>query len=145
MERKKGYPQKDRSLKETVELNGKLFAEIIRKHVQVNKTTFVSSAESSFQLGLLAHEKGFKETPHYHKQVKRTISDLQQMFVVQHGKVAVDFYEDNGKLFKTITLNEGDAILLIQGVHALRAVEDMQCISVKQGPFLGNENDKVEI
>jgi len=28
-------------------------------------------------------------------------------------------------------------------VHAIRVLEDMQCISVKQGPFLGTEYDKV--
>jgi hypothetical protein len=33
--------------------------------------------------------------------------------------------------------------VLIQGVHAIKVLEDMQCISVKQGPFMGAENDKV--
>jgi hypothetical protein len=145
MERQKGCPQKDRSLTEIVELNGKRFAEIIRKDVRVNKSTFFSPAESSFQMGLLAHEKGFKENPHYHKQVKRIINDLQQMLVVQRGKIAIDFFDDQGKLFHSAILNSGDTILLIQGAHSLRAIEDMQCISVKQGPFLGNENDKVDI
>jgi hypothetical protein len=27
----------------------------------------------------------------------------------------------------------------------VRVLEDMQCISVKQGPFLGDANDKVEL
>jgi hypothetical protein len=35
--------------------------------------------------------------------------------------------------------------VLIHGVHAIRVIEDMQCISVKQGPFLGVEFDKVEV
>ena len=39
----------------------------------------------------------------------------------------------------------GDAIVLIHGVHAIRVVEDFQAISVKQGPFLGDEEDKVEV
>jgi hypothetical protein len=37
----------------------------------------------------------------------------------------------------------GDAIVLIHGVHAIRVIEDMQCISVKQGPYLGEEHDKI--
>jgi hypothetical protein len=32
-----------------------MYAEIIWAHVKVNKTTFFSPAESSFQFGLLAH------------------------------------------------------------------------------------------
>jgi hypothetical protein len=65
------------------------------------------------------------------------------MFVVQRGVVAVSLYSDAGDLLREIVLNSGDAIVLIHGVHAIRVIEDMQCISVKQGPFLGTEKDKV--
>ena len=83
------------------------------------------------------------EPPHFHKAVARTIADLQQMFVVQRGVVAVQLYSDAGELLREIVMRAGDAVVLIHGVHAIRVIEDMQCISVKQGPFLGTENDKV--
>jgi len=128
---------------ETVEYNGIKYAEIIWSTVTVDHTTFFSPAESSFQFGLLAHKAGFVEPPHYHKPVPRTIDDLQQMFVVQRGVVVVQLYSDDGKLLREITMRAGDAIVLIHGVHAIKVSEDMQCISVKQGPFLGTENDKI--
>lgn len=128
---------------ETVEYNGTKYAEIIWSSVRVDNTTFFSPPESSFQFGLLAHEAGFVEPPHYHKAVPRVINDLQQMFVVQRGLVAVHLFSDDGTLLREIVLKPGDAIVLIHGVHAIRVIEDMQCISVKQGPFLGTENDKV--
>jgi hypothetical protein len=65
------------------------------------------------------------------------------MIVVQRGVVAVQLYTDNGELLREIVLKPGDAIVLIHGTHAIRVIEDMQCISVKQGPFLGTEYDKV--
>jgi hypothetical protein len=130
---------------ETVEYGGTKYAEIIWADLLVEKTTFFSPPESSFQFGLLAHEAGFKEAPHYHKAVPRMIHDLQQMFVVQRGVVAVQLYTDDGFLLREIVMNRGDAIVLIHGVHAIRVLEDMQCISVKQGPFLGTENDKVDV
>jgi hypothetical protein len=145
MERQKGHSKKNRGLTEIIEHGGKRYAEIIRKSLRVEKTTFFSPADSSMQLGLLAHKKGFKETPHSHKKIKRTISDLQQILVIQRGKAAIDFFNDEGTLFDTAILDKGDAVLLMNGVHSLRALEDLQCISVKQGPFLGDENDKVEI
>jgi hypothetical protein len=52
-------------------------------------------------------------------------------------------YSDDGRFLREIIMRSGDAIVLIHGVHAIRVIEDMQCISVKQGPFLGTENDKV--
>ena len=128
---------------ESVEFNGICYAEIIWADTKVEQTTFYSPAESSFQFGLLAHKAGFIEAPHYHKPFTRTIDDLQQMFVVQRGVVAVELFADNGDQLREIVLRQGDAIVLIHGIHAIRVIEDMQCVSVKQGPFLGMENDKV--
>ena len=109
------------------------------------KTLFFSPAESSFQFGLLAHEAGYQEPPHYHQEFERAVSDLQQMFVVQRGVVGVQLFDDEGGMLKEVILNSGDAIVLIHGAHAIRVIEDMQCISVKQGPFLGDSYDKVLI
>jgi hypothetical protein len=128
---------------ETVEINGTKYAEIIWGDTRVARTTFFSEPESSFQFGLLAHEAGFIEPPHYHKPITRTIRDMQQMFLVQRGVVIVELYDDEGGLLREIEMRAGDAIVLIHGVHAIRVLEDMQCISVKQGPFLGSENDKI--
>ena len=130
---------------ETIEQNGVHFADIIWASTRVEKTTFFSLPDSSFQFGLLAHEAGFFEPPHYHRPFNREISDLQQMFVVQRGVVAVQLYDESGSLFREVILKAGDAIVLIHGVHSLRVIEDMQCISVKQGPFLGPEYDKVNV
>lgn len=130
---------------EAVEFNGIRYAEIIRADTKVEKTTFFSLPESSFQFGLLAHEAGFVEAAHYHPSVTREIRDLQQMFVVQRGIVSVELYSNEGQLLKEIILHPGDGIVLIQGVHAIRVIEDMQCISVKQGPFLGANSDKIVV
>jgi hypothetical protein len=128
---------------EVIEYEGTRYAEVMWAGARVEKTTFFSPPDSSMQFGLLAHGAGYIEEPHYHQAIQRTISDLQQMFVVQRGVVAVDLYDNGGSLLRTVTLSTGDAILLVNGVHAIRVLEDMQCISVKQGPFLGLEFDKV--
>jgi len=130
---------------ECVEYQGTRYAEVIRAGVRVDKTQFFSPRESSFQFGLLAHKAGFFEPPHYHKPFPREVSDLQQMFVMQRGRVVVELYSDDGKLLREIDLRAGDAIVLIHGVHALRVLEDFQAVSVKQGPFLGTENDKINV
>jgi hypothetical protein len=130
---------------ERVEENGVRYAEVIWADTSIERTTFYSPADSSFQFGLLAHPAGFVEAPHFHKPFTRQIQDLQQMFVVQRGVVAVCLYGADGRLLRELILKAGDAIVLICGVHSLRVIEDMQCISVKQGPFLGTENDKVTV
>jgi hypothetical protein len=130
---------------EVIERDGVVYAEIIRADARVEKTRFYSPAGSSFQFGLLAHEAGFIEPPHYHHPVQRQISDLQQMLVVQRGVVAIDFFSPEGEKFQEVTLRVGDAMNLVHGVHSVRVIEDMQCVSVKQGPFLGDQLDKVNV
>jgi hypothetical protein len=130
---------------EVVEHGGTRYAEILWADTRVESTKFFSAAESSFQFGLLAHPAGFVEPAHFHHGVTRTILDTPQMLVVQRGAIAVDFYSDDGALVREVTLRAGDGIVLIHGIHAIRVLEDMQCISVKQGPFLGAEHDKVAV
>ena len=130
---------------EVIEHQGTRYAEVLRAGTKVEKTRFFSPAGSSLQFGLLAHGAGFVESAHVHHPAKREIRDLQQMFVVQRGVVAVDFFGPGGRKVAEVTLRAGDGILLVDGAHSVRVLEDMQCISVKQGPFLGAENDKKEI
>jgi hypothetical protein len=130
---------------EVVEQGGVRYAEILWATASVEKTKFFSPAASSFQFGLLAHRAGYQEVPHYHHPVTRTISDVQQMFVVQRGVVGVQFFDTSGAMFREVILRQGDAINLIHGAHAVHVIEDLQCVSVKQGPFLGDEMDKIEI
>jgi hypothetical protein len=130
---------------EVVELDNVRYAEIIWAGASVETTRFFSPASASFQFGLLAHPAGFVELAHTHKVVPREISDLPQFFVVQRGAVAVSFYRVSGDLFREVVLRAGDAIVLLDGAHSVRVLEDMQCLTVKQGPFLGAENDKVPI
>src|SRR5437588_5939114 len=97
---------------EVIGQGGTKYAEVVRADAHVDKTRFFSPAESSFQFGLLAHEQGYREAPHYHKATPRMIADLQQMFVVQRGIVDVELYSDDRRLFRTIRLGAGDAIVL---------------------------------
>ena len=130
---------------EVITYDGIKYAEVIRAGVRVDKTQFFSPPESSFQFGLLTHKAGFSEPPHYHKPFPRQVTDLQQMFVMQRGRIAIELYSDDGNLLREIELGPGDAIVLIHGTHALRVLEDFQAVSVKQGPFLGTENDKINV
>lgn len=130
---------------EVIEHQGVRYAEVLRAGATVQSTRFFSPSQSSLQFGLLAHGAGFVEPAHVHHPVKREIRDLQQMFVVQKGVVAVDFFGADGQKIAEVILKAGDGILLVDGAHSVRVLEDMQCISVKQGPFLGAEKDKKEI
>jgi hypothetical protein len=63
---------------EVIEHQGITYAEVIRADVTVERTTFFSRPESSFQFGLLAHASGYQEEPHYHKATRREITDVRR-------------------------------------------------------------------
>lgn len=129
----------------TVERNGLVYAEIIRAGERVETSRFFSNDSSSLQFGLLAHGSGFVEPAHSHYPIERTIHGTHQMFVMQFGVVEITFHEDDGTPFNSTELGPGDAIVLMDGVHSLKVIEDFQAVSVKQGPFLGDCKDKVEL
>jgi hypothetical protein len=130
---------------EVIEHGGIRYAEIVRNSATAEQSIFLSPDGQSMQLGILARKSGFVEPPHFHPRIERRIDDLQQMFVVQRGVIDIAFYDDEGRLFRTERVRAGDAALLIHGIHSIRVIEDMQCLSVKQGPFLGPESDKTNI
>lgn len=125
--------------------DGERLAEIILSDQKVDKTTFYSDPNSSFQFGFVAHKKGYQEEAHFHKKIEKKISDVSQVLFVQKGTVVVDFYHKDGSKLTEVSLNKGDAINIIAGIHRIRVLDDCQCLTVKQGPFISDEMDKVEV
>lgn len=123
----------------------KVYAEIIRGKMKSDRTKFFSDSKSSFQFGFVAHKKGYTEKPHYHRKVKRIISDCQQVLFVQKGKIEVKFFNNKKKLIKKILIKKGDAMNIIQGIHLIKILENAQCLTVKQGPFISDKMDKVDV
>jgi len=128
---------------EVIEHAGVRYAEVLRSPVRAAESAYFSPASSALQFGVIARPKGFCEPPHTHTERERVIRDVQQFFIVLEGRVAIDFFSTGGERVKEVELRPGDSILLIEGAHALRVLEDAQCVTVKQGPFLGD--DKVEV
>src|ERR1700721_3002941 len=53
----------------------------------------------------------------------------------------VDFYTDAGVYLESTELGAGDIILLADGGHGFEALEEVEMVEVKQGPYVG-EADK---
>ena len=131
---------------EVVEHDDITYAEVIRADLRVEQTKFFSPPESSFQFGLLAHEAGYREPAHYHKAVRAPRSRIcSRCSSSSAGSSRSSCTPTTAASSASITLRAGDAIVLIRGVHAIHVIEDFQALSVKQGPFFGDEVDKVEV
>lgn len=122
-----------------------LVCEVIRSYLEVGSSHFFSENNASLQMGVLKHSSGFIEVPHYHPVIDRGECATQQFFYVISGKVCVNFYDKAGRPDYQIVLEPGDSINILDGIHAIQILESSKCISIKQGPFLGEKMDKVEV
>lgn len=119
-----------------------LLALIIRTNFQKEGIEFFSNENDSQQLGYMNRPIGYVVQPHRHNLVKREIHLTQEVLFIKRGKVRVDFYTDNQHYFKSSILNQGDVILLSNGGHGFKMLEESEIIEVKQGPYCG-DLDKV--
>jgi hypothetical protein len=132
-------------LEEIASAKGETIAIVIKKSFNKRGINFVSKDHFPLQLGINSYKKGDKIKPHVHIDREIVIKNLQEVVQIKKGKVAVDLYDSNEQLFKSIRLSTGDLIFFVSGGHGFEMLNDTTIIEVKQGPYLGKDKDKVII
>lgn len=119
-----------------------VIATIIRNNFKSEGISFFSQENDSQQLGYMNRLSGYVILPHRHNVIKREVNLTQEVLFVKSGKVRVDFYSNCQKYIESVILISGDVILLADGGHGFKMLEDTEIIEVKQGPYCG-DLDKV--
>jgi mannose-6-phosphate isomerase-like protein (cupin superfamily) len=123
---------------EIIKDNQEILAIIIRKDFFTEGIKFFTPDDFSQQLAYMSHKKGKKIKPHIHNAVKREVHFTQEVLFLKRGKLKVDIYRNDKSYFSTHILDVGDIILLASGGHGFEALEDIEMIEVKQGPYAGD-------
>jgi hypothetical protein len=132
-------------LEEITSASGETIAVVIKKGFKKKGINFVSKDYYPLQLGINSYKKGDKIKPHSHIDREIIIKKLQEVVQIKNGKVAVDLYDSDNQLFKSIRLSTGDLIFFVGGGHSFEMLSNTTIIEVKQGPYLGKDKDKVII
>lgn len=127
---------------EKVEHGGKLFAIILRSGFEMEGVNFFTPKDNPLQLGMLKYGKGTEIRPHIHKTSIREISKIQEVLHIMYGKIEASFYETTGGKVGSSILNAGDTVLLLEGGHGFKVLENSKILEIKQGPYLGPDEDK---
>lgn len=125
---------------ETISHNGLTLALILRASFAEPGVHFVTPDNFSQQLGYMRHPKGKVIEPHIHNAVPRTIILTQEVLLIKRGRLRVDFYDEQRAYLQSRILKEGDVILLSSGGHGFEALEELEMIEVKQGPYVGGRD-----
>ena len=115
---------------------------IIHSSYKSEGIKFFTSDDSSQQLGYMNRSKDYVIQPHRHNLVPREVKLTQEVLIIKSGKIRVDFYDDEQIYSESRVIEKGDVILLANGGHGFKMLEDSEIIEVKQGPYCG-EIDKV--
>jgi len=100
----------------------------------------VTDGVEPLQVVTLKHPSGKYLVAHTHAPKKRTTNKLQECLLVKKGKVRLDLYGPDKKMFKKITIKEGDLFILQNGGFGIHLLDDSELVEVKNGPFI---EDKV--
>lgn len=125
---------------ETISFADRLFAIIIPHDFSEAGVNFFTPHNLSQQLAFIKHPPGSLIEPHIHNPVPREVLHTQEVLIIRKGRLRVDFYDDDRKLFTSRVLAAGDVILLAEGGHGFQVLEELEMIEVKQGPYAGDSD-----
>ena len=84
---------------------------------------------------------GYEIKPHIHKKISKKIEFTQEVLFIKSGKLRVDFYNTEKKYIQSKIIEKGDIILLSDGGHGFKVIDECEIYEVKQGPY-DESNDK---
>ena len=115
---------------------------IIRASYPTVGVDFLTPESFGQQLALMRRPKGELIQPHVHLPVNRDLVGTQEVLIMKHGRMRVDFYQADYSYVSSTVLETGDIALMNVGGHGFELLEDSLFIEVKQGPFVEGK-DKI--
>ncbi len=127
---------------EQVTWKGKTLAFIIRGEMSPEKTTFLTPPDLNLQVGFVVYPADGEIARHIHRPTERQTTGTSEVLIVKKGRCLIDIYSDEQELVVTHELCSGDVILMVEGGHGFRMLEDTVLLEVKQGPYTGINEKK---
>ena len=100
-----------------------------------DKTTFLTPDHFRQQLGFIVYGAGTEIPRHKHIPIERNLFGTSEVILVKSGRCIADIYNIASELVASIELQAGDTIVLAEGGHGFRVLEDTVLMEVKQGPY----------
>ena len=129
---------------EKIEVDNKIYAIIVRNNYNKEGIEFFTPSNFSQQLGYMKRPSGYEIKPHVHKNISKKIEFTQEVLFIKSGKLRVDFYNREKKYLQSRVLEKGDIILLSEGGHGFKIIDECEIFEVKQGPYTKSK-DKILI
>jgi uncharacterized protein with PhoU and TrkA domain len=128
---------------EQIAWDGKALAYIVRAEMNPEKTIFLTPSEFKQQVGFVIYPAGGEIQRHVHRALERHLVGTSEVLILRRGSCEIDIYNNERELVATRQLRQGDVMLMVDGGHGFRMLEDSVFLEVKQGPYMGlNEKEQ---
>lgn len=108
--------------------------------------SFFTEDQHFIQVGSWNYASGKALQAHVHNRVDRQVERTQEVVYVRKGRLLASVYASDGTLVREVTVAEGDTIILFDGGHGYRILEDgTEVLEVKNGPYPGADADRTRI
>ena len=126
--------------------NDILLAIITREEDWEKGSHFISADEDFQQVGLWNYDKGHVFLPHIHLSFDRKVSKTQEVIFVKSGRLKANIFSDSEALVASVELKTGDVAIFLNGGHGYEVLDDnTRVLEVKNGPYVGKEQDRKRI
>jgi hypothetical protein len=125
---------------ETVSYQGKTLCLIVRAAPSPDKTTFFTGGECNLQVGKIVYPKDGMIPRHDHRPVERHVSGTSEVLIVEKGRMIADIYTNDRVLHSSHAIGQGDILVLLDGGHGFRLLDDTILVEVKQGPYSAQQD-----
>jgi hypothetical protein len=123
------------SILEFRDANLQLLALVIKGEAKVSGVSFLTNPENELQLGLMTRDTSSPVLLHKHNSISRTVHGTQEVILIRSGSARIKISDEKLESVHEFVLAKGDAVLLLQGLHAIDFLETTEILEIKQGPY----------
>lgn len=104
---------------------------------------FFSQDEDFIQVGIWGYGAGKELKAHIHNEVRREVLWTQEVLFVRSGKIRANIFDTSETKVSELEVKAGDVIILLRGGHGYDILEEgTQVLEIKNGPYVGPEQDR---
>jgi len=115
--------------------NGKLLAMVIDYESVEQSKYFATENNHELQVAAFNLDKNEEIIKHIHPPQQRNIKTTSEVLIVLKGQIEYEIYDEKLEFCKSGVVKSGNMLVLINGGHGLKMLEDAKFIEVKQGPY----------
>jgi quercetin dioxygenase-like cupin family protein len=131
---------------EAIQHEGRTFARLMRGGEWSEGLQFFSDDSDFLQVGKWSYPAGKELPAHYHNEVPRQVLKTQEVVYVVSGALEAHILTASGELVTKLHLSAGDLLVVLDGAHGYHILEDdTRVIEIKNGPYMGAEQDRTRI